>query len=136
MGANANITDIKTGSLDTKNGGIMGQLEARLLDLGPDRFEAFLEWISTQQWGSKPLHLVRFKGAKVKTSITVSDTLLEAAKQQAAAQGFTHGISTLLEYLLWDFLGKPEELVDSEPKPKKKDEILGSSESTFSTSGA
>ncbi len=116
MGTGTGIKDSKS-SIKPK-GGVMAQLEARLQEMEPERFEAFLEWVGTEQWGPRPLHLVRFQGEKVKSSIAVSGLLLEAAKQEAQAQGFTHGISTLIEYLLWDYLGKPSNLVETEPRPK------------------
>lgn len=103
------------------HGGIMDRLEERLGSLGPDRLEAFLDWISEEQWGSKPLHLVRFKGDKIKSSFAVSSLLLERAREQAKEQGFDYGTSTLLEYVLWDFLGKPADLVEKGPEPASKD---------------
>lgn len=118
MGTGTGIKDSKS-SIKPK-GGVMAQLEARLQEMEPERFEAFLEWVGTEQWGPRPLHLVRFQGEKVKSSIAVSGLLLEAAKQEAQAQGFTHGISTLIEYLLWDYLGKPSGMVETEPRPRNK----------------
>lgn len=133
MGTGAGIKDSK-GSIKTK-GGVMAQLEARLQTLEPERFEAFLEWVGTEQWGPRPLHLVRFKGEKVKSSIAVSGLLLEAAKQEAQAQGFSHGISTLIEFLLWDYLGKPSNLVETEPKAKPTRKPRPSKEPLFGLEG-
>lgn len=133
MGTGAGIKNTE-GSIKPK-GGVMAQLEERLQTLEPERFKAFLEWVGTEQWGSRPLHLVRFKGEKVKSSIAISGQLLEAAKQEAQAQGFSHGISTLIEFLLWDYLGKPSHLVETEPKARPTRKPRATKEPLFDLEG-
>lgn len=109
MASNTDSTDTK-GSM---TGGLMEQLEARLQELEPERFGAFLDWISKGEWGPKDIHLVKLKGPKVKTSITMSEPLLQAAIMEAESQGFSLGVSSLLEFMVWDFLGRPTELVET-----------------------
>ena len=120
MGGGANSKDNQASGLTKGDGGIMAQLENRLQELGPDRLESFFAWISNGEWEAKPLHRVKLRGKKVKTSITMSEALLDAATSEAEKQGFTMGVSSLLEFVLWDFLGRPAHLVEEVLKRARK----------------
>lgn len=135
MALQTDSENIEGGSVTEETGDRMARLEAALQQLEPDRFEDFCRWVAEGQWtDSRSFNLARFKGAKVKTSISVSEDLLTEVIKRADQQGLKVSISTLLESLMWDFLGRPADLVETKhvrrprrPRTSADEDPLGAS---------
>ncbi len=111
-------------------GDIESQLDrlGQLLDELPEgRREAFFKWIeeadptppgATQapqvaSPGAAPSQgAIRLVGKKRSTSVALSEPLLSALKEYSLHQGTRLSISALVEFLIWQFLGSPTDLID------------------------
>lgn len=116
----------------TSQGDIKSQLNrlgALLSALPESRREAFFNWLREgdsapmgkaapsfrKSYGPSPPPVIRLIGPRRSTSVALSEPLLVALRDYSTKQGIRLSMSALVEFLIWQFLGEPDELIERKP---------------------
>ena len=104
---------------NTDNSDIEKQLRRlgeKLSTLSEDRLEAFFDRLGAEENVVKPALAVKLKGPRISTAISISRPLLEKLKRYMAENGVRSSVSAVVEYLVWEYLDCPDELIEKTPR--------------------
>jgi hypothetical protein len=104
---------------NTDNSDIEKQLRRlgeKLSSLSEDRLEAFFDSLGEEDSSVKPALAVKLKGPRISTAISISRPLLDKLKRYMAENGVRSSVSAVVEYLVWEYLDCPDELIEKTPR--------------------
>lgn len=95
------------------------RLGEKLSSLSEDRLEAFFDSLGEEDSTVKPALAVKLKGPRISTAISISRPLLDKLKRYMAENGVRSSVSAVVEYLVWEYLDCPDELIEKTPRANR-----------------
>ena len=112
MESNADNQDIEN---------VLRLLGKKLSSMSEDNLEAFFDKLFSSDNGVvKSALAVKLKGPRVITAVNISRPLLDELKQHMVENGIRSSVSSVVEFLVWDYLGCPDELIEKAPRRNKR----------------
>lgn len=96
---------------------VLRRLGEKLSSLSDEKLEAFFDKLFDGD--DKPTMAVKLKGPRISTAISISKPLLQKLKRYMETTGIRSSVSAVVEYLVWQYLGEPVDLIETAPRVNK-----------------